>query len=274
MLPRGNALDGLTLSNTEASTVEFNLIAFNRRGIALSQALETLIQFNQVNRNTQHGIGLTDSANTIVSVNVINQNTQHGIDLTGSVNTTIQSNSSIVRNGGNGIYVHGNTGAALISRNNIYTNTIGILVQGSDELSPQGIRMIDNSISGNTVGTERGGIRLEPATAPGMNANPNHPNHGIAPPLVDATAWGLPLNLGMRLSREGVLSGYVLTDTGGLPPFTTAACVTCTVQIFAPNPALPAPDGQGFRKLVENDPIVDETGFFSVELPETPGRSC
>ncbi len=253
------------------TTAEGNLIAANTgAGINLSNVVSVTIQSNQIGGvfsdgpilslgNAQDGLYASNSMTVTVASNLFYNSGSNGIELSGTLTGTIQSNA-IINNGDHGIEVVDNSKDILIDNNSIYTNTIGVLVAGQPPNTPQQVEIVNNRISRNRTA----GIDLDPSF-PLEQSNAANPNHDIDPPIVDAAGLGLPAELRMSVSNSGLLSGYVITGTSDISQANPEACVTCTVQIFKPDPELPEPDGQGFAQAAP-DGTPDETGYFEVQL--------
>lgn len=268
----GNAGDGLSVTSSLTVSVVSNLLFQNGgAGMTFDVVTRTAVLSNTVTGTTVSGAGIamTDALTSTIQANAVTKHGGPGISLTDAFTATIRTNQ-VIDNGGNGIEVIGTADVPvapfnfLIDDNDIYTNTIGILVSGEGDpvKGPQRVEITNNSISRNRTA----GIDLDPTFTRGFLLEDQlNPNHDIDPPIINPIELGLPLHLRMGISNSGLLSGYVITETDGLPPFAPAACVTCTVQIFKPDPQLTTPDAQGFVSAAP-DVTPDETGFFEVQL--------
>ncbi|MFP4437025.1 MAG: right-handed parallel beta-helix repeat-containing protein, partial [Chloroflexaceae bacterium] len=271
LLSLGNIGDGLAVTGSLTMSVTSNLVSGKGgggigNGMLFDAINTTEILSNTVTENAAGGLLLSDAFTTTIQANSVTANGDAGISLTDAYTATVQTNE-VIDNGGNGVQVLGANVAPFnirIADNNIYTNTIGVLVSGEPPNAPQQVKIVDNSISRN----REVGINLTPDNTLAL-ADADNPNHDIDPPIVDPLTIDppLPLRLKMGITNGGLLSGYVITDTDGELPFYPAACVTCTVQIFKPDPELAAADGQGFAKAAE-DVFPDETGYFEVQLSD------
>jgi hypothetical protein len=271
LLSLGNVGNGLAVTGNLTTTVTSNLVSGKGgggigNGMLFDSINTTEILSNTVTENVAGGLLLSNAFTTTIQANSVTANGDAGISLTDAYTATVQTNE-VIDNGGNGVQVLGSTLTPFnirIADNNIYTNTIGVLVSGEPPNAPQQVSILDNSISRN----REVGINLTPNNALAL-ADADNPNHDIDPPIVDPLTIDppLPLRLKMGITNGGLLSGYVITDTDGELPFYPAACVTCTVQIFKPDPELAVADGQGFAKAAE-DVFPDETGYFEVQLSD------
>jgi hypothetical protein len=275
LLSLGNVGNGLAVTGNLTTTVTSNLVSGKGgggigNGMLFDSINTTEILSNTVTENVAGGLLLSNAFTTTIQANSVTANgttsNGAGISLTDAYTATVQTNE-VIDNGGNGVEVIGANLAPFnirIADNNIYTNTIGVLVSGEPPNAPQQVSILDNSISRN----REVGINLTPNNTLAL-ADADNPNHDIDPPIVDPLTLDppLPLRLKMGITNGGLLSGYVITDTDGELPFYPAACVTCTVQIFKPDPELAVADGQGFAKAAE-DVFPDETGYFEVQLSD------
>ncbi len=304
----GSQVSGTTITSNviglifSTGTGEMTTVVPNgRNGIFIQNAVSTLIggvsrdEGNLVGGNTQNGIQLINTASTTLQRNEVGAivsgagelfkrgNGENGLLATGAFSTTLLENA-FSYNGGTGVWFTASTTSTLnlnemidnvdngvqfdlgsrygvLTNNKIYSNTVAVLLTGAQPNAPQRIRIMDNSIARNDFG-----IQLDPATA-GKPGNPNNPNHDIDPPIVDPSLIGLDNGLRLHINNAGIISGYVITSTNPLLPI-PAGCRTCTVQVFAPDPSLEDPDGQGFVKVAP-DARPDERGFFTTTLSDT-----
>jgi Periplasmic copper-binding protein (NosD) len=190
---------------------------------------------------------------TTLEANVIAANSANGVHISGSsaMTTTIQSNligatkdgaTFVYRgNGQNGVLVDGSASKVTIDGSTIFSNTLnGVLVTDG----AQQVKVINTGFSRNGAKA----IELDPETsgAPGDSANPNH---DIDPPF------------SLKLDQARLLTGRVLADGSN------AACSSCTIQIFTPDPA--HIDGQG-RDKVNVAVSLTSNGYFTATLPTVP----
>lgn len=263
-----------TLSATNVATVTIvanrigwlpsgsSLLAFpNADGVAVSGRVRALsITTNTIQLNLGAGIRVTDA-------------------FTGTV---VRGNNPVFRNAEAGIIITGNSSSVTVERNTVRESGLtgtgtpgtptgtpapGVLISGAT----LGANVISNTLRANTgqairlegpvsrvtmrynrLAQNGGPIELVGATTyPGSGPDPDSfttPNHGIDGPIVDPT-FANPLAL--RINQSGFIEGFVLTSTNTLENQISpvSACVTCTIQIFRPDPALSTPDGQGWDLL-------------------------
>lgn len=216
--------------------------------------------------------------NVSLLTNTVQLNVGAGIRLNDVYTVTLRSNvnSPIASNSGEGIFVGGNSFAVQVLSNTLRSNA-GQAIRldgGVQRVTLRYNRLTRNGGPIELVGTT---INFPPGSSPG---DPNRPNHDIDPPIVDPD-FASPARL--RLFQSGRIEGYVLTSTVALdqPPNPPSACVNCSIQVFQPDPALPAPDGQGFE-LLRSAPDIGFTpedalragsnGFFAGNLELSGGR--
>lgn len=228
-----NQYNGFVISDSQATTVRGASIISNMgNGVAISTSQATLISAVAVTSNTLNGLLVSDSQTTTLEFAQVLSNTLAGVAVIGSTNTTVFS-TTMTANREDGVRAGGAAAGLLLNQNTMRANgRYGVLVMDQ----AQQVTIRDNQMTRNTAG----GVRLTAQT-----------NHDILPPITDMAS---PLRA--RIAATGLLSGSVLTST--------LQCQTCTLQIYAPDPSLPTPDGQGFLKLGETQAAPD--GSFSLPL--------
>ncbi|NJM05380.1 CSLREA domain-containing protein [Candidatus Gracilibacteria bacterium] len=249
----GNEGPAVSLDTIFNSSVLTNTIAFNTTGISLTEVLTATVAGNAVRTNSDAGLLVTGGRYLSLANNVLDENGGNGVVLTNVVTATLNG-GDVLNNGGDGVLIDGASRQITVSNNLLRANGgYGVRV----DLDGQRIEIIDNRMAANALG----GIELVGTTVGSGDAA--NPNRDIDPPVIDLSSPLRP-----RLNQNGDLVGYVITSTNLLESAISpvSACVTCTVQIFAPDAELPAPDGQGFTKI-GGDVSVDAEGRFSANIP-------
>jgi CSLREA domain-containing protein len=249
----GNEGPAVSIVDVFNSAILTNTLAFNTTAISLTEVLTATISGNAIRENSGDGVLIADGRFLLLDDNVLAKNGGNGLVLSNVLTATL-TNADIVDNGGDGVLIGGASRQITVS-NNVLRSNVGYGVR----VNPDGQRVsiLDNQMAGNGLG----GIELVGTTVGG--GDPANPNRDIDPPVVDLSSALRP-----RLNQNGDLMGFVLTSTtkveNAINP--VSACVTCTVQIFAPDPELPAPDGQGFTKIGGDVEVADD-GSFSASIP-------
>jgi len=166
--------------------------------------------------------------------NTVGLNAGDGVRVTAAQTVTIGVENTISGNGGRGVFVNGGATDVRVISNTIRSN-VGAAVRLEDpatrRVSIRSNRMAANGAAVQLVGATRYGGSGPDAVA--------GPNHDIDPPF------------NIRVNQGGLIVGQVYTSTllaeDALSP--VSACVSCTIQVFRPDPALAAPDGQGWDLL-------------------------
>jgi len=245
----GNGGPGVVVSGTAVlnNVIAGNVIGLKRAGSG---------KLTSAAPNAGDGLVIGGGARgTRAEANVIAANAGNGVHIsgTGTTTTTLQSNLiGATRDGAtllgfgntqNGVLVESAARTVVITGSTIFSNTLnGVLATSG----AQQVKITDNRISRNGAK----GIELDPETsgAPGVATNPNH---DIDPPF------------NLSLNQAGLLTGRVLVDGSN------AACSSCLIQIFTPDPLLL--DGQGRDKV--NVPItLAGSGIFTATLPTVPAQ--
>ncbi|HEY3231969.1 MAG TPA: right-handed parallel beta-helix repeat-containing protein, partial [Roseiflexaceae bacterium] len=251
----GNGGAGVVVSGT--ATLD-NVIAGNVIGLKRTPANSKLIFAAP---NSGDGVLIAGGAQgtrvggTSAEANVIAANSGNGVHISGSGTTTTTVQANLIGtaldgstylglgNAQNGVLAENAASTVTITGSKIYSNTLnGVLVDNG----AQRVQITNNSISRN-AGM---GIKLNPSTS-GPPGNPANANHDIDPPF------------NLNLTQARLLTGRVLADGS------SAACNTCTIQIFTPDPALL--DRQGRDKI--NVPVtLTSNGYFTATLPNVPSQ--
>lgn len=269
-----NAGDGI-LFNSEVltSSILSSTSSENQgHGISMNAGANSTMSLLRLQANGGQGLVVTDTEQVVFNNSLVFSNTLDGLRLFNTSRSDVVSNT-IGFNFGNGVIVDSNgTPESRITR--VVMNTItdnradGVRVtrSGSGRFVEQ-VRVTENVIARNALA----GIELEPDTG-GLPGDINNPNHDINPPVVE------PGPLALRLNQAGLLSGYVITPTVPITPTfppepnpdiqPPAACVDCVVHVYAPDPELETPDGQGHTFL--GQAAVNDVGFFQLELAGAP----
>lgn len=242
------------------------------------------------------GIAVNGARNVEVLTNTVQFGTGVGVRLTDVQTVTVRANSPVAYNLGGGVAVSGASRNLVVASNVISAsgrsdattnppanpNADGLSVVGSGFA----VQVLSNTLrlnSGRAIfldGTTRrvtmrynsltqnGGSILLNGTTRNAPGDPNLPNHDIDPPVDNLSS---PLRL--RVSQNGIIEGYVYTSTSKLenalnPP---SACVTCTIQVFRPDPALVNSDGQGWQ-LIRVRPEGSSTFRDQISGLEERGR--
>lgn len=291
---------GLSATNVATVTIASNRIGWlpqalgsstlvpfpNADGIAVSGRVQALsILTNSIRLNLGAAMRLSDVLTVTARGNQIQRNEAGGIVVAGTSRNLLLERNAIFESGRNvagavtnpaadGIFFNagGTISGAQIISNTIRANTgRGIALQGNTQRA---------TMRFNLLALNGGPIRLVGSTI--FNGTPPDPdtlltpNHGIDPPIVDIN-FTRPLAL--RVNQAGFVEGYVYTNTAktpnGLEP--VSACVTCTIQIFRPDRAVP-PENQGGELLFAvpegsasaRDTIpVAANGRFSARIVDT-----
>lgn len=204
------------------------------------------VEVSNVPQARPNGAGIiVDGAQAVdVLTNTVRLNTGDGVLVnTGAQDVRVRANT-IIGNGGQGVKVDGNTQHVTIRSNRMQANTAG------------GVQLVGTTIYS------------------GSGADPDTlalPNHGIDPPIAALTG---PLRI--RMDQNGLISGYVYTDTNTIKDerniLPASACISCTIQFFRSDGTIN--DGQGFQPLTLTDSggtevdwiEADGLGFFSGRL--------
>ncbi|MEI7643139.1 MAG: right-handed parallel beta-helix repeat-containing protein [Chloroflexales bacterium] len=174
--------------------------------------------------------GITVNAAQAVDVrsNIMRLNTGDGVLVAGASSNVQVLSNTITMNLGQGVHVQDTSQRVRIQYNRMTGNAGGVLLQGTS-------RYVGNN-------------GADPDTS-------TLPNHGIDPPIYDL-ANANPLRL--RLDQNGVVSGWVYTDTNRVSSCVPVA--SCHVQFFRSFEG--SPDNQGFSPLS----ITPEGGAFAVDF--------
>ena len=111
----GNRLDGVLANRSSLNVLNGNFIGTDAAGLARVANGRNGVWFLNSPNNALRGCGVT--TNPFIYYNVVSGNVAHGLRITNSNNTVVQANffgigmnnTTIVRNGGNGILVDGNS---------------------------------------------------------------------------------------------------------------------------------------------------------------------
>jgi hypothetical protein len=174
---------------------------------------------------------------TDVLTNTLCFNTGDGIAATDALTVTLRSNT-LRGQTGNGILVAGASNNVQVISNTI-TSNVGqaTLAQGT----AQRVRIQYNRMSGNGGGVQLAGTSIYSGS--GADADTlTMPNHGIDPPIFDLANTN-PLRL--RLDQNGLVSGWVYTDTNRVSSCVPVAA--CRIQFFSTADSVT--DSQGFTPL-------------------------
>jgi hypothetical protein len=269
-----NAGDGI-LFNSEVltSSILSSTSSENQGdGISMNAGADSTMSLLRLQANGGQGLVVTDTEQVIFNNSLVFSNTLDGLRLFNTSRSDVVSNT-IGFNFGNGVIIDSN-GSPESRITRVVMNTItdnradGVRITrtGSGRYVEQ-VRVTENVISRNALA----GIELEPSTG-GLPGELSNPNHDINPPVVE------PGPLALRLNQAGLLSGYVLTPTVPITPTfppepnpdiqPPAACADCVVHVYAPDPELATPDGQGHTLL--GQAAVNDVGFFQLELVGVP----
>lgn len=193
-------------------------------------------------------------ANVQVNSNSMRFNAGDAVRVTGGITVTIAENQDLSNNDGRGVFVA--EGAEDVQ---IISNTIRANAQEAVRVEDVSTRHV--TIRSNRMAANGGAVVLDSATTYGGTPPDTiaGPNHDIDPPF------------DIRVTQGGLILGKVYTSTllaeNALSP--ASACVTCTIQVFSPDPTLPAPDGQGWDLVaLEGGSVIvpDATGSFTAQL--------
>ncbi len=248
---------GIALQSAQAVTVRQNQIGW----IANPDGGDTLLA-----RPAGIGIELTDVTTATLSGNLIRLNANDGMRLLNVSAITITDTNVIEQNSGHGIRVGGNSLGVAVTGNRLRANA-GYAVLVAD--TARRVQITENQMAANG----QGGIQLDNATfydgtPPDPDQNLNRPNHSIDPPFA------------LQLFQNGELTGRAHSSNAeqeaDLDP--VSACAGCTIHVYATDPALSAPDGQGWQLLnvlVSGIPRanihrVNSAGEFNAMLIEPP----
>ncbi|MBP1466063.1 right-handed parallel beta-helix repeat-containing protein [Candidatus Chloroploca sp. M-50] len=253
------AYPGIVISGTQTftATVEANRIGFvptappdgepflsfgHSEGIVVEGAHYVQIRNNnRIRRNDGAAIRLTDVMSATVTDHSADRaifENGRGLVVTGNTQFVTLAQNELVANRGDAIALEtvGQIADVLVRENTLRANQgFGILLNGN----VQRVKLPGNRLSFN----QAGGINFVRA-APSPAAT--NPNHDLAPPIIDLTGTD-PMRL--RVFDNGTFQGQVITATlePGALPAPLDGCVTCTIEVFRPDPESL---GQGLTSLV------------------------
>lgn len=235
-------------SGTTTTTISLNQIGWLANGTSPPIQLPT-----------GDGIAITGTRAVSITNNSVRFANGSAVLVSNATDVTISENTALSESTGDGVQVEGTSLNVDVLDNTLRANG------GDAVLVRAGSRQV--AVQNNRMAANGGAISLLDTTAydgsPPDTASPGA-NHDIDPPF------------GLRVTQSGQISGFVYTSTvkieAGLSP--VSACITCTIEVFRPDPSLAAPDGQGWERLrVEQGGSTDdritqfgEDGSFVAQL--------
>jgi parallel beta-helix repeat protein len=239
-----------------AGSAESNMIAFNTSGGVLGRGDDCLIEGNSIHDNGGSGASVVNANGVRIEGNSIHSNQEAGVEVSDwPITSATIGDNTITDNGGPGVWLHGNQlDLTYNSFNQVY---------GGGPFIPTGIRIQQNSISGNAgLGIDLGAIPVDannvqtndvnqwvndiPDGVP-QNGSPVGINRGQTFPVL-SYAW-----LGPNLGVSGTFDS-TLTNT------------TFTLDFYSNMQADPSGYGQGQTYLGEATVCTDGSGHADLNL--------
>lgn len=190
--------------------------------------------------------------------NTVRLNSGDAVRVSAAMTVTVGAANLLANNAGRGVFVNAGATDIQVISNTISANT-GAAVRLED-VATRRVSIRSNAMPGNGGLVQLAGTTLYDGTPPDPVGGPNH---DIDPPF------------NIRVNQGGLIRGQVYTSTllaeDALSP--ASACVSCTIQVFSYNPALPATSADRWRLLAFDEGsgeviVPDASGNFSAQLAD------
>jgi hypothetical protein len=283
----GNDEHGVFISEIETinNTVSGNYIGTDKNGTAdLGNGYDGVYIGNAPN-NTVGG-------DTAGERNVISGNDQRGVTIYGGDATGNTISGNYIGTDANGTLDRGNAWSGVVISSGAQTNTIGgdtegkrnvISGNGQSGISISGIGTMSNTVSGNYIGTDKGGLAdlgnsfwgvyfdsgpqnntLGPGNViayngfDGVEANGGSTTgNAITQNSIFSNTMGIDLTGG---AHENIAAPVIITTTQGSVKIVGTACAGCTVEVFRNSDT----DGEGETYI--GNTTATSSGAFTVTV--------
>lgn len=247
-------LSSPALPESEPITVTLTTIRNNAIGAIPNGILPV------VDRGLGQGIVVEGAGVSQVDIvsNTVRYSAGDGVRISAAMTVTLGISNTIANNDGRGVFVNAGASDVTIISNTVSSN-LGAAVRLEDAATRR-VSIRNNELPANGGLVELAGSTRYEGEGEDVAAGPNH---DIDPPF------------NIRVNQGGLIVGQVYTSTvlaeDALSP--ASACVSCTIQVFRYDSALPLTNADAW-KLLSFDPdggqviVPDASGTFSAQLSE------